>query len=931
MSELNIYTIGWICAVGKELVAATAFLDEKHDDPDQLPANDNNTYILGRIGKHNVVIAALPHWQYGLVSAATVARDMVRSFPNVRIGLMVGIGGGVPSPKHDIRLGDIVVSSPGYSSGGVLQYDYGQAIQDASFKITGYLNQPPQCLLTAVSVLEAQYESDGHNIETKVNRVLDKKPRLRAKYRKPDPGTDRLYSSFYMHSGGEEEDCAVVCNDISKMLARVERSDEQDSPTIHYGLIASANQLMKDANTRDKLSSENDVLCFEMEAAELINHFPCYAAMAAAAYAKDLLNKVAPNKVEAERKLVEVLSKVNTKLDKISSKVENTQIKVEDMHIDKHFKDVTKWLAAPNGSGNQQKAINARYKGSGRRFIEGEAYIKWKKQHQSFLWVHGIPGCGKTILTSTVIEDLQMSQECSPALLYFYFDFTDAQKQSFENAIRSFIDQLYFKCDSVQKHLESVYYSCENGKRQPSIDSLRKAFANMIHEAGEVWIVLDALDECKPRKELLSWIKDHFQSSQAKVHLLITSRPEQDIKSAVERYASNEEMIDIRGDLIEGDICSYVRARVRAREGLSRWQQRPDIQGEIETALLEKAHGMFRWVSCQLDALENCLDQKTLRKALTSLPATLDETYARILTDLPSEHMHHTRRLLQILTYSERPLRIEEAVDAIAVNVGPDLAPGSGFDPKDRMPRPEEITRYCSSLVVLIEREDRVKQKTIKEIQLAHFSVKDYLISNRLNEKIAPYLGEMAARSSIAQVCLTYLFETNDIKNIGLFRKLFPFAEYSAQYWTCHTIVCEFSSQEVFTLAIALLSNPNALESWLLIHDPDRLRTNLSWEPSDVAPGLYYASLVGLSRCVERLLGDDADVNAQGGRFDNALQVASHKGHQKIVQVLLAAGADVNAQGGWFGNALQAASYRGHQKIEQVLLDTGPGVPQDVD
>ncbi|KAH8601083.1 hypothetical protein B0O99DRAFT_681117 [Bisporella sp. PMI_857] len=103
MLERNIYTIGWICAVGKELVAATSFLDEKHDDPDQLPTNDNNTYILGRIGKHNVVIAALPHWQYGLVSAATVARDMVCSFPNVRIGLLVGIGGGVPSAMRNVN------------------------------------------------------------------------------------------------------------------------------------------------------------------------------------------------------------------------------------------------------------------------------------------------------------------------------------------------------------------------------------------------------------------------------------------------------------------------------------------------------------------------------------------------------------------------------------------------------------------------------------------------------------------------------------------------------------------------------------------------------------------------------------------------------------------------------------------------------------
>jgi hypothetical protein len=98
----NDYTVGWICAISTEYVAAQAFLDERHDRPEHMPANDNNDYTLGKIGKHNVVIAVLPDGEYGTSSAASVARDMLYSFPNVRIGLMVGIGGGAPSQKHDI-------------------------------------------------------------------------------------------------------------------------------------------------------------------------------------------------------------------------------------------------------------------------------------------------------------------------------------------------------------------------------------------------------------------------------------------------------------------------------------------------------------------------------------------------------------------------------------------------------------------------------------------------------------------------------------------------------------------------------------------------------------------------------------------------------------------------------------------------------------
>src|SRR4051812_340762 len=137
MSNQGNYTIGWICAISTELIAAQAFLDEKYEGPEHLPPNDDNDYTLGRIGKHNVVIAVLPDGEYGIASASSVAKDMLRSFPNIRLGLMVGIGGGAPSKKHDIRLGDIVVGSPLDGNGGVFQYDFGKAIQEQSFRATG--------------------------------------------------------------------------------------------------------------------------------------------------------------------------------------------------------------------------------------------------------------------------------------------------------------------------------------------------------------------------------------------------------------------------------------------------------------------------------------------------------------------------------------------------------------------------------------------------------------------------------------------------------------------------------------------------------------------------------------------------------------------------------------------------------------------------
>ncbi|KAK2061323.1 purine and uridine phosphorylase [Colletotrichum caudatum] len=291
MSDPQAYTVGWICAITAESVAAWAFLDEEHTGPRQVAQHDNNSYILGKIGNHNVVVAALPDGQYGTTSAAAVARDMLHSFPNVRIGLMVGIGGGAPSQKHDIRLGDVVVSSPRDGMGGVFQYDFGKTIQNCRFQETGFLNQPPALLRTALATLKTRYEMKGHQLVDDVNKNLEK-IKKRSNYRQPAPTSDRLYKSYIVHPSSSSHGCDVECgDDAAYFIARNKRDEEEDDPAIHYGLIASGNQLMKDARVRDTLSAERDVLCFEMEAAGLMNHFPCLVIRGICDYSDSHKNK----------------------------------------------------------------------------------------------------------------------------------------------------------------------------------------------------------------------------------------------------------------------------------------------------------------------------------------------------------------------------------------------------------------------------------------------------------------------------------------------------------------------------------------------------------------------------------------------------------------------------------------------------------------
>jgi len=217
-------------------------------------------------------------------------------------------------------------------------------------------------------------------------------------------------------------------------------------------------------------------------------------------------------------------------------------------------------------------------------------------QRNSTLWIHGIPGCGKTILSSTLIEDLTTTLPSS-TLLYFYFDFSDSHKQTLNNMIRSLISQLYHKREDTWKFVDLLYSSCEDGRRQPRCESLCQVFLRMIDSLDSVHIVLDALDECSTRagshsEGLLSWMEDLIGLKQRNINLLVTSRPEQDIQSKLNDIISAENVIPLESALVTGDINAYIHAQVRKNDGLKRWRQQPDIQAEIEGVLMQKANGM---------------------------------------------------------------------------------------------------------------------------------------------------------------------------------------------------------------------------------------------------------------------------------------------------------------------------------------------------
>jgi Ankyrin repeats (3 copies) len=336
----------------------------------------------------------------------------------------------------------------------------------------------------------------------------------------------------------------------------------------------------------------------------------------------------------------------------------------------------------------------------------------------------------------------------------------------------------------------------------------------------------------------------------------------------------------------------------------------------------------FRWVVCQLDELRKCLKAESLQRTLKSLPKTLDDTYSRILCNIDEQYSQDAFKILQWLAYSARPVSIEEVAEVIAV----DIESNPRFNPEGRIRDSRDILTICSSLVTIAASsidDELGNTNETGELRLAHFSVKEYLISDRIGMGKASHYGVTKdANENIASTCLAYLLHLDgSALRTSTSLDMFPLAKYAAQYWTRHAQLA-WKEKEAITveqLSMELLSvKKDTYLNCIRIFNPDRpwdTETMITYD--NVVLPLYYVSLTGLFKLVQLLLEKGAEVNAQGGFLGNALQAASDRGHEATVRLLLEKGAEVNAQGGEFGNALQAASDRGHEATVRLLLEKG--------
>lgn len=258
-----------------------------------------------------------------------------------------------------------------------------------------------------------------------------------------------------------------------------------------------------------------------------------------------------------------------------------------------HLQHMFHWLDAPDSSSKYYKGLSLRHKGTGTWFTGGTVFTKWLREPNSFIWLSGFAGNGKTVLSSSIIEDTikHASSSQRSAVAYYYFAFDDTRSQPSDAMVRALVVQLATLSPNSVPSLDSLYSTCSAGQRQPAHHMLMSVLHQLIVSFDHTYIICDALDECGDRNECMDDIKMMISWALPQMHFLATSRAEKDIEDSLETYIKAEGKIRMDNSLINEDIKAYIEARLQTDSRLKRWQS-ADWATKITTELSSKADGM---------------------------------------------------------------------------------------------------------------------------------------------------------------------------------------------------------------------------------------------------------------------------------------------------------------------------------------------------
>ncbi|KAF7977627.1 hypothetical protein HWV62_3028 [Athelia sp. TMB] len=564
---------------------------------------------------------------------------------------------------------------------------------------------------------------------------------------------------------------------------------------------------------------------------------------------------------------------------------------VDPSKIPEH--EIHKWMEAPDTSVDYNMARKKHQPGTGRWFLDGSEFSGWKEQPGSVLWLCGGPGSGKTILCSSAIADIIAFCEQKPSArgyAYFFFDSiaVNSQISTYNAFARSIISQLSDRCgDRIPTVLEELYSKCNSGYRQPLEVQLESTLARIIENFHSTYIIIDALDECTEKADILKWIHSVASKTSRYIHLMLASRPDPDIEHALASLP-NLKKVAVAAESTVADINTYIDAELACKE-LSRWNK--EEKQMIKDVLVGSSDGMIRYVWLKMEAVKACTNRRQLEAQLNSLPRYLEDSYAQIFarSTAPDDLL----RLLQWLAFAERPLTVTELADVLTVDfsgIG-----GPIYNPRIRLHRPRKILGLLNGLVG------------------------EHEGAGNINDNVIPESGtyEQFSHSVIAQTCLAQLLYLDgpsilnwqipgsDAEDLNFIKTIFPLAGWVR----LQNMIIDADPSLKYTSSVLGRSIRSFKSSQHL--------------PLDASP-LYYACFVGSFQAVQNLVSEGADVNAVGAEASTRpLLLASIEGHIEIAQLLLESGADVNVQGGIHCTSLQAACAGGDFELSKLLLDKG--------
>ncbi|KAI1399828.1 ankyrin repeat-containing domain protein [Hypoxylon fuscum] len=604
------------------------------------------------------------------------------------------------------------------------------------------------------------------------------------------------------------------------------------------------------------------------------------------------------------------------------------------------------WLGAPNPSFKHNDLRKKRAKDTGSWLLFSDAFITWREAKNSTFWLYGIPGCGKSVLSSVVIEHIRQHgsfEDRAVALAYYHFDFSDEVTSRLEPMLRSLISQLSSWHGEPPDSLEKCVTKLLSRKRykykkdvvyredtaQPSTEDLMNVLHGITEEFDEIVLVIDALDECLDQEELLENLTSILSWNAKCLRVFLSSRNTPGISTALDSKATQK--IEAASMNVGEDINRFIQEQLATHPKLRKWPA--ILRNEIQEILRSQAHGMFRWVDCQISILGKCVTTRDVKKTLKSLPKTLSDTYTSALRSIEEAHWDYAIRILMFLAISPKPLTIGEAVEVLAIDFETEETPF--FDEDLRMPDQTDILTMCATLVTpatirQLGADGEIIEVT--ELRLAHHTVKEYLLSELFKLNLpykCPFKDEQEVYTYAAEVSLAYLLALQQSLDPELLVDR-PLSRYAAESWLYYYERSQPGSN-VLRLAVRLLQDDGETEpyrNWCRLFDITRPWRQPNLDRIELPSPLYYMCAQGAEAIVLQLLQAGADPNSGKLIYGTCLQSAASKGHVRIVKALLEAGANPNDsaddyQEGLYCNSIVAASAAGHETIVALLLEYG--------